>query len=186
MPTTSLPNLKNANRCEVVMNYLSITKCDQLNYEGLRVVLWVSGCSHNCKGCQNAFSQNPLAGVPFDEAAEKEIFSELEKDWCTGLTLSGGDPLFQSNRETIINLSKRVKEKFPDKTICLYTGYTWEDIINDDSMKGILAYVDTIIDGEYVEALKSVELPWVGSSNQHIINVKKRLKTVSDIFNATS
>ena len=168
------------------MNYLQITKCDQLNYDGLRVVLWVSGCSHNCKGCQNQFSQNPLAGVPFDKAAEKEIFDELEKDWCTGLTLSGGDPLFQSNRKEIIELSKRVKEKFPDKTICLYTGYTWDDIVNDDTMKDVLMYVDTVIDGEYVEALRSVELPCVGSSNQHIIDVKKRLKKVSEIFNSSS
>lgn len=168
------------------MNYLQITKCDQLNYDGLRVVLWVSGCSHNCKGCQNPFSQNPLAGVPFDEAAENEIFIELEKDWCTGLTLSGGDPLFSSNRETVINFAKKVKERFPNKTICLYTGYTWDDIINDDTMKDILLYVDTVIDGEYVEAMRSVELPWVGSSNQHIIDVKKRVKTISNIFNVNS
>jgi anaerobic ribonucleoside-triphosphate reductase activating protein len=168
------------------MNYLQITKCDQLNYDGLRVVLWVSGCSHNCKGCQNSFSQNPLAGVPFDEAAENEIFAELEKDWCTGLTLSGGDPLFSSNREIVINFAKKVKERFPNKTICLYTGYTWDDIINDDTMKDILLYVDTVIDGEYVEAMRSVELPWVGSSNQHIIDVKKRVKTISSIFNVNS
>lgn len=167
------------------MNYLQITKCDQLNFDGLRVVLWVSGCSHNCKGCQNPFSQNPLAGVPFDKSAENEIFAELEKDWCTGLTLSGGDPLFSANRKTVIDFAKRVKEKFPDKTICLYTGYTWDDIVNDDTMKDILLYVDTVIDGEYVEAMRSVELPWVGSSNQCVIDVKKRLKTVNSIFKAS-
>ena len=166
------------------MNYLSITKCDQLNYEGLRVVLWVAGCCHGCKGCQNEFSQNPLAGIPFDKAAEDEIFEELGKDWCTGLTLSGGDPLYPDNRECVIDFARRVKEKFPEKTICLYTGYTWGEIVADDGMKEILRYVDTIIDGEYVESLRSVELPWVGSSNQKIIDVRERLRKVREIAEA--
>ena len=161
------------------MNYLSRTKCDQLNYEGLRVVLWVAGCSHGCKGCQNPYSQDPSAGVPFDDAARDEIFEELGKDWCAGITFSGGDPLFEANREEVIALAKEVRERFPDKGICVYTGYRWDEIVDDESMRDILKYADVIIDGEYVESLRSVELPWVGSSNQRIIKVRDRLDKIS-------
>mgnify|MGYP003550643490 FL=1 len=99
------------------MKYHNITKADMLNGEGLRVVLWTSGCSHNCPGCHNAITWNKDNGLLFDDAAKKEIFDELEKDWCDGLTLSGGDPLFPDSRETIAQLVKEVKEKYPNKTI---------------------------------------------------------------------
>jgi anaerobic ribonucleoside-triphosphate reductase activating protein len=80
------------------MNFLQITHCDQLNGEGNRVVLWVAGCSHRCKGCQNAYSQDPNIGVKFDDKAKEEIFKDLNTDWCAGITFSGGDPLFINNR----------------------------------------------------------------------------------------
>ena len=105
------------------MRYHNITKADMLNGEGLRVVLWVSGCSHHCHACQNAVTWDHEDGLVFDDAAKKEIFDELEKDWCSGITLSGGDPLFCSNREDICKLVLEIRDKFPDKTIWLYTGY---------------------------------------------------------------
>lgn len=163
------------------MNILQITHCDQLNGDGNRVVLWVSGCSHCCKGCQNAYSQDPTLGVKFDDKAKEEIFKDLETDWCAGITFSGGDPLFINNRKEIISLAKEIKEKFPTKTIWLYTGYKWEEIIADESMSEILKYIDILCDGEYIEELRDVELHWVGSKNQNVIDVKKRIEQVSKL-----
>ena len=111
------------------MRYHNITKADMLNGEGLRVVLWVSGCSHHCHACQNAFTWDPFDGLEFDESAKKELFDELEKPWCSGITFSGGDPLFYGNREEIRKLVVEIFQKFPEKTIWLYTGYTWEELL---------------------------------------------------------
>lgn len=164
------------------MNFLQITHCDQVNGLGNRVVLWVSGCSHHCKGCQNAYSQNPSIGIKFTDSAKEEIFKDLNTEWCAGITFSGGDPLFIDNRNEIIALAKEIKEKFPAKNIWLYTGYTWSEIIEDPSMSEILKYVDILCDGEYVEELRDIERHWVGSSNQNVIDVKKRIKQVSNIM----
>jgi anaerobic ribonucleoside-triphosphate reductase activating protein len=157
----------------IKLNYLTITKCDQLNGEGLRVVLWVSGCDHKCRECQNAYSWKPERGVVFDESAKQEVFAELEKDWCAGLTLSGGDPLYKLNRETVIDFCREVKQKYPNKTIWCYTGHTLEEVQKDCSMKGILDVVDVLVDGEFDCKKKSPELPWVGSSNQRVIRLRK-------------
>ena len=150
------------------MNYHNITKDDMLNGEGLRVVLWVSGCAHGCKGCHNKITWDPTSGLNFDEAAKEEIFTELKKDYISGLTLSGGDPLFPGNRKAIEELVKEVKQRFPSKTIWLYTGYTWEDI----KMLPLIRFIDVLIDGKFIESLKDTKLHWRGSSNQRIIDVK--------------
>lgn len=163
------------------MNFLQITHCDQVNGLGNRVVLWVAGCSHCCKGCQNAYSQDPTIGVKFDDKAKEEIFKDLSTDWCAGITFSGGDPLFIDNRKEIIALAKEIKEKFQTKTIWLYTGYTWSEIIADESMSEILKYTDILCDGEYIEELRDVDLHWVGSKNQNVIDVKQRIEQVSKL-----
>lgn len=163
------------------MNILQITHCDQVNGEGNRVVLWVAGCSHHCKGCQNAYSNDPNIGVKFNESTKDELFNDLKEDWCAGITFSGGDPLFIDNRKEIIDLAKEIKEKFPTKTIWLYTGYTWAEIIDDCTMSDILKYIDILCDGEYIEELRDVDLQWVGSKNQNIIDVKKRIEQVSKL-----
>ncbi len=163
------------------MNFLQITRCDQVNGLGNRVVLWVAGCSHHCKGCQNAYSQDPNIGVKFDDNAKEEIFKDLNTDWCAGITFSGGDPLFIDNRKEIIALAKEIKEKFPTKTIWCYTGYTWSEIIADESMSEILKYTDILCDGEYIEELRDVDLRWVGSKNQNVIDVKQRIEQVSKL-----
>lgn len=150
------------------MNYCGITKCDQLNGDGFRVVLWVSGCSHHCKNCQNPETWNPEAGSKFDENAKNELFRELEKDWCSGITFSGGDPLFEGNRREVIDLSSEIKERFPNKTIWLYTGYTLKEINEESSMSEILPLLDVLIDGEFMEELADPSLHWRGSSNQKI------------------
>ena len=162
------------------MKYHNITKADMLNGEGLRVVLWTSGCSHKCPGCHNAVTWNKDDGLIFDDTAKKEIFDELDYDWCSGLTLSGGDPLFPESREVIASLVKEVKEKYPNKTIWCYTGFIWEELIpqmdKDNNLKDIINNIDVLLDGKFVLRLALEKLQYVGSSNQNIIDVKKSLE----------
>ncbi len=150
------------------MRYHNITHDDMLNGDGLRVVLWVSGCSHGCKGCHNQITWNPFEGLLFDENAKKEIYDMLSRDYISGLTLSGGDPLFEGNRKDIFLLAREIKENFPQKTIWLYTGYLWEEIKDLE----IIDYIDVLVDGKFVEALRDEKLQWKGSSNQRVIDVK--------------
>lgn len=168
------------------MRYHNITKADMLNGEGLRVVLWTSGCSHHCQACQNAVTWNKDDGLIFDEAARCEIFAELEKDWCDGLTLSGGDPLFPESRETIAELVKEVKEKYPNKTIWCYTGFIWEELMRqmetDKDLETIIKNIDVLLDGKFVLRLALEKLHYVGSSNQCIIDVKKSLENDKKIL----
>ena len=157
------------------MRYHNITKDDMLNGEGLRVVLWVAGCDHGCKGCHNSITWDPNGGIPFDAAAEDELYEALDHDYISGVTLSGGDPLYMGNRENMTTLAKNIKERFPDKNIWLYTGYRWEEI----SSLPIIEYIDVLVDGRFVEDLKNGKLHWKGSSNQRIIHVQKSLKNNS-------
>ena len=154
------------------MNYHNITKDDMLNGEGLRVVLWVAGCSHHCKGCHNPITWDPNGGLEFDESAKNEIFDELKKDYVSGITFSGGDPLYKDNIQTITSLAKEIKQKFPQKTIWLYTGYNFEDIKNLEIFK----YIDVLCDGKFELDKRDVKAHWVGSTNQRVIDVKKTLK----------
>lgn len=161
------------------MRYHNITKADMLNGEGLRVVLWTSGCSHHCHACHNPITWNKDDGLVFDDAAKNEIYEELEKDWCSGITLSGGDPLFLGNREDIAKLVSEIKKKFPDKSIWCYTGYVWEELMeqikDDKDLKIILKNIDVLLDGKFALSLANEKLHYVGSSNQRIIDVKKSL-----------
>ena len=143
-----------------------------LNGDGLRVVLWVSGCSHCCKGCQNPLTWDPDGGLLFDDAAKKEIFDQLDKPYISGITFSGGDPLYCANRLDVRSLIEEIHDKYPDKTIWLYTVYKWEEVRHYPMMK----YVDVLVDGEYVEECRDVTLLWKGSSNQRVINVKATLE----------
>ena len=154
------------------MRYHNITKDDMLNGDGLRVVLWVAGCSHCCKECQNPITWDPDGGLPFDEDAKREIFEQLEHSYISGITFSGGDPLHSANRLDVRNLMSEIKEKYPDKTIWLYTGYEWKDIWHYPMMK----YVDVVVDGEFKIDLRDTNLLWKGSSNQNVIDVQATLK----------
>ena len=165
------------------MNYHNITTDDMLNGDGLRTVLWVSGCSHYCDQCQNQITWNPNDGVPFDECAKKELFNKLKPDYISGLTLSGGDPLYETNVLPIHNLIMEVKNEFPDKTIWLYSGYTLEflekrkDLSEIDRLRyDTVCKVDVFCDGKYISQMKSVNYPWVGSTNQHVIDIPETLK----------
>lgn len=153
------------------MRYHNITTDDMLNGDGLRTVLWVAGCTHCCKECQNPITWDVNGGVPFDEAAKQELFEKLNHDYISGITFSGGDPLHPLNREPITALAKEINETFPDKTIWLYTGFLWEDLQNEE----ILKYIDVLVDGEFMVDLLNTKLKWCGSSNQRIIDVPASL-----------
>ena len=142
-----------------------------LNGDGLRVVLWVAGCSHCCRECQNPQTWDPNGGIPFDQEAKDELFEQLGKTCISGITFSGGDPLHKNNITEITRLAKEIREKFPDKTIWLYTGSLWESIQKEE----IVRYLDVCVDGEFIVEQKDTSLKWKGSANQRVIDVKKTL-----------
>lgn len=151
------------------MRYHNITHDDMLNGDGLRVVLWVAGCSHRCKDCQNPITWDPKGGIEFGQKGIEEIFNYMSKDYISGITYSGGDPLYIDNREDITNLAKVLRDRFPDKTQWLYTGYWYDDVKDLEIMK----YIDVIVDGPFINTLKDNTLHWKGSSNQRVIDVQK-------------
>ena len=153
------------------MRYHNITKDDMLNGTGLRVVLWVAGCNHGCKGCQNPVTWDICGGLPFDEAAKEEIFTELRKPYIEGITFSGGDPLHPENRKDVEKLITEISLNFPDKNIWLYTGFSWDEV----KYLPLMEKLDVLVDGRFIEALKDTKLYWRGSSNQKVINVKESL-----------
>lgn len=155
------------------MRYHNITKDDMLNGDGLRVVLWVAGCSHCCRECQNPQTWDPNGGIPFDQEAKDELFEQLGKTYISGITFSGGDPLHKNNITEITRLAKEIREKFPDKTIWLYTGSLWESIQKEE----IVRYLDVCVDGEFIVEEKDTSLKWKGSANQRVIDVKRTLET---------
>ena len=142
-----------------------------LNGDGLRVVLWVSGCDHFCKGCQNPVTWDASDGLIFDEAAKREIFEQLEKPYISGITFSGGDPLYSGNRTEVELLLRELKQHFPQKTIWLYTGDCWENICGD----ALMQYIDVLVDGEFQLDKQDQKLLWKGSKNQRVIDVQTSL-----------
>lgn len=155
------------------MNYHNITKCDMANGSGIRTVLWVAGCNHQCPGCHNEMTWDCNGGIPFDGEAIAEIFFELGKPECDGITFSGGDPLHPNNRKEVLKLAENIKNTFGDtKTCWLYTGFLWEDIRGLEGIENI----DVLIDGRYVASLGNPSPKWRGSTNQRIIDVKKSLR----------
>lgn len=157
------------------MNYLDIKHVNMVNGVGLRTAIWIAGCERHCPGCFSPYTHDFKAGVLFDDKAKEELFRDSKEDWCAGITFVGGEPLHPVNRKEVIQLAKEHRELFPEKTIWIYTGYCWGEIVEDPEMSEIVRYVDVICDGPFVESLKDPNLEWVGSSNQHVIDVKKRL-----------
>ncbi|MFQ7494746.1 anaerobic ribonucleoside-triphosphate reductase activating protein [Faecalibacillus intestinalis] len=171
------------------MNYHNITYPDQNNGDGLRIVLWVAGCEHHCTNCQNQQTWSPQSGIPFDKNAMNEILNELKKDYISGITFSGGDPLHPKNVQNVLKIVDEIRVSYPTKNIWLYTGYTWEQImhlvitdINSEQLKmlqmrkELVSKCDVLIDGRYVDELRDISLHWRGSSNQRVINVQETLK----------
>ena len=159
-----------------------------LNGDGLRVVLWLSGCSHNCYKCQNPQTHDPNSGILFDENAEEELFRKLSKDYISGLTLTGGDPLHENNLDGVLNLINKIRLSCPNKTIWLYSGYQFDDEEcwvkpkNDISnlfrfmRQEIIKNVDVMVDGRYIDSQRDVSLCWRGSRNQRVIDVQKSIQ----------
>lgn len=154
------------------MNYIKITKVDIANGPGCRTVLWVSGCNHKCKGCHNPQTWDCNAGQEFNDNTMQELLNSLKPDYVTGLTFSGGDPLHPNNRNTVMKIAEKVKMQYPQKTIWLWTGFLWEEIKDISGLKNI----DVVVDGPYIEAQRNISLPYSGSANQRVLDVKKSLE----------
>lgn len=176
------------------MNYHNITYPDMNNGDGLRVVLWLSGCSHHCYNCQNYQTWDKNSGIPFDESAKQELFEQLSKDYISGITFTGGDPLHENNLDGVLKLTEEIRVLYPEKTIWLYSGYTFEEcqplkdkppLYVENFMPKlqrklkkryeILKNVDVLVDGQYIDSQRDITLKWRGSDNQRVIDVKKSL-----------
>lgn len=154
------------------MNYMQIDKTSISNGKGFRAVLWCAGCSLKCEGCFNPETWSFESGKLFDEDAKKYLFEQLSKPYIKGLTCSGGHPCENENVSCITELLKDVKSNFQDKDVWMYTGYTWDQIKNLD----VINYIDVLVDGPYIESQRDITLPFRGSTNQRIIDVKKTLQ----------
>jgi anaerobic ribonucleoside-triphosphate reductase activating protein len=157
-----------------IMNYHNITTDDMLNGPGLRTVLWVAGCSHHCKGCQNPETWDPEGGIPFDMKAFNEILDNLNKPYITGITFSGGDPLHENNIKDVLCIIDFIRGTYEyTKSIWLYTGYTYEELLTmsetNADINAILSYIDGLVDGEFIEEQKDINTEWAGSTNQKVI-----------------
>ena len=165
------------------MNYATIKWCDIANGEGVRISLFVSGCTHRCKNCFNEVAWDFSYGVAFDSAIQERILKELNSDYIAGLSLLGGEPFEPQNQEALLPFVKRVKELYPNKTIWCYTGSVLDekkDVLTDKSKntpytQELISLIDVLVDGPYVEELKDIRLKFRGSSNQRVIDVKKTL-----------
>lgn len=170
------------------MNYINITKNDIANGPGVRVVLWVSGCRLHCKNCHNESTWDFNCGKPFTDDTIEEIIEAVNKPWVTGLTLSGGHPLEPENLSGICRLLYYFKQKCPDKTLWLYTGYTLtidnfklvrmedDSSCEHNTMCAILNTCDYVVDGPYIDAQRDLTLLFRGSKNQRIIDVKQSVR----------
>lgn len=142
-----------------------------VNGEGIRVSLFVSGCSFNCPGCFNKEAQNYKYGQEFTEKTLFELTNLLYKDNIKGLSILGGEPLNPANYGEVYDICKHVKTVIPDKDIWVWTGYEYDDIVKGEW--DIFKYIDVLVDGRFVQSLKDPSLPWRGSSNQRVIQIKK-------------
>lgn len=170
------------------MNYGTIKPTDIANGEGVRVSLFVSGCTHHCPGCFNYVTWDFNYGKPFTKETEDEILNLLSRNYIDGLSLLGGEPMEPCNQRCLVNLVDRFKEKYPNKTLWVYTGYTYdEDLIPGgkaycEVTDKILDQCDVIVDGEFVESLKDISLKFRGSSNQRILNIRETRKRNAIVF----
>ncbi len=164
------------------MNYGEIKNCDIANGIGVRVSLFVSGCTHHCKGCFNAQTWDFNFGESFTKEVEDKIIEYLKPDYINGLTVLGGEPFEPENQKVLLPFLKRVKEECPDKTIWIYSGYLFDEELLKESRARceytdeILSMTDILVDGRFVEELKDIRLVFKGSSNQRIIDVQRSLK----------
>ncbi len=161
------------------MNYADIKKVDVANGPGVRVSLFVSGCTHHCKECFNPETWSFDYGSPFGEAEMERMISFLDKDHIRGLSLLGGEPFEPQNQEAVLKLTERVRKELPAKTIWCYTGYLYEELAANkvgDHSRTLLEQLDVLVDGPFILAKKDLGLRFRGSSNQRIIDVPASLE----------
>lgn len=158
------------------MNFCKIETCSIENGTGFRVVLWCSGCSHHCKGCHNPETWDGDAGREFTAKEKELIYKLLDKEYISGITFSGGDPLFKRNIPAVYQLLQDIKKDFPNKNIWLYTGYTFEELQRDPDRKKLLPYIDVLVDGRFILEQRDITIAFRGSPNQRIIDVPATLK----------
>lgn len=149
------------------MNYLGIDTASMSDGKGVRVVLWVAGCPHHCKGCHNPESWDETNGQEFTNGTLATLIEALNKPYIQGLTFSGGDPLAPCNRDKVKEIAREVKTRLPDKDIWLYTGYYFNEIKN----LPVMTYIDYVVDGPFEIEHRDITLPFRGSPNQNIIKV---------------
>lgn len=165
------------------MNYATIKFNDIANGVGVRTSLFVSGCTHKCKGCFNSEAWDFNYGKPFTEETENKILDSIDSDFIDGLSLLGGEPFEPENQKVLYPFLKKFKQRFKNKTVWCYTGYLFDkELLGDsrasiDITKDMLSLIDVVVDGRFVESLKNISLVFKGSENQRIIDVKKSLTT---------
>ena len=165
------------------MYYGEIKKCDIANGEGVRVSLFVSGCTHHCPGCFNVATWDFHYGKEFTEETEKELLDALEPSYINGLSLLGGEPFEPENQKALVPFLRKVKERYPGKNIWCYSGYLYDSQLLSESRARceytdeMLSMIDVLVDGRFVESLKDITLVFRGSSNQRIIDVKKSMES---------
>jgi anaerobic ribonucleoside-triphosphate reductase activating protein len=167
------------------MNYATIKWWDIANGEGVRISLFVSGCTHRCKNCFNQVAWDFSYGEPFDSQTQEKLLDALGADYIAGLSLLGGEPLEPQNQEALLPFIRAVKRRYPQKSIWCYTGYVLDEkegVLtakqkNAPYTKELIALFDVLVDGPYVEELHNIRLKFRGSSNQRVIDVRETLKT---------
>ncbi len=167
------------------MNYATIKWCDIANGEGVRISLFVSGCTHQCKNCFNKIAWDFNYGEPFDLRIQEKILKELALPYVAGLSLLGGEPFEPQNQEALLPFVREVKRLYPDKPIWCYTGFVLDEANgllketakNTPYTKELISLMDVLVDGPYVEALHNIRLKFRGSSNQRVIDVQKTLNS---------
>ena len=164
------------------MHYAEIKTYDIANGPGVRVSLFVSGCTHRCQNCFNEETWDFHYGSPFTAETENALLNALRPAYIRGITLLGGEPLERSNQQALLPFVRRIKKELPDKDIWCYTGYTFEtDVLGRmcaawEETKELLSYIDVLVDGEFVQELKNLGLRFRGSANQRLISVRESLR----------
>ena len=172
------------------MNYATIKWTDIANGEGVRISLFVSGCTHRCKNCFNEVAWDFSYGEPFDEKVQQQILEELGSSFIAGLSLLGGEPLESQNQTALYPFIRKVRETYPQKSIWCYTGFVLDEtngklretVKNTPITQDLIALFDVLVDGPFVEELKNIRLKFRGSSNQRVIDVKKTLSSKSCVL----
>ena len=163
------------------MNYGAIKKCDIANGVGVRTVLFLSGCTHHCKGCFQPETWNFDYGERYTKETEDEIIESLRPDYVDGITLLGGEPFEPENQRELVKLLRRIKKELPQKTVWSFSGYTYEELTGDsravcEVTNEMLSMLDVLVDGEFVEAKRNISLRFRGSENQRLIDMNKTRK----------